>query len=170
MISQLIRGEQRGRQWLFWFDELLHESSSPLGDPFHQDAAVTFVETLAPKDFENLARKVMSEYFDTVLVSGSAPGVRKEWDMISPNCGIIGDAKYFTMVHGKRLPPAKFSIIAEHVWLLEKTGAATTFLVFGNDMQVPKQWLRRHGHLVSITSFYFLTDEGMLECLLESTL
>ncbi|MDP7290919.1 MAG: hypothetical protein QF497_01720, partial [Verrucomicrobiota bacterium] len=29
----------------------------------------------------------------------------------------------------ERLPPAKFSIIAEHVWLLEKSGADRTFLV-----------------------------------------
>jgi hypothetical protein len=61
------------------------------------------------------------------------------------------------------VPPAKFSAIAEHVWLLEKTGAATAFLVFGNDRRVPEQWLERYGHLVVGVQFYFLSDEGELE-------
>lgn len=45
-----------------------------------------------------------------------------------------------TEVGGQHLPPAKFSIIAGHVWLLEKTGAANKFLVFGNDVEVLKRW------------------------------
>jgi hypothetical protein len=97
------------------------------------------------------------------------PGVPKEWDMVSPDGHIVGDAKYFTLVHGQRLPPAKFSVIAEHVWLLEKTGAQTTFLVFGNDRQVPELWLQRYGHLVSRVAFCFLADDGRLELLKEGT-
>jgi hypothetical protein len=96
------------------------------------------------------------------------PGVPKEWDMVSPDGDIVGDAKYFTLVQGQRLPPAKFSIIAEHVWLLEKTGAPATFLVFGNDRQVPALWLQRYGSLASGVAFYFLTDDGVLELLTES--
>lgn len=83
--------------------------------------------------------------------------------MVSPDGNIVGDAKYYTLVRGKRLPPAKFSIIAEHVWLLEKTGAPTTFLVFGNERDVPMLWLERYGSLVSGVAFYFLTDNGGLE-------
>ena len=89
-------------------------------------------------------------------------------DNISPSIR-IGDAKYFTLVRGQRLPPAKFSVIAEHVWLLEKTGVLTTFLVFGNDRQVPSLWLERYGHLVGDVAFYYLTDEGELELLTEKT-
>ncbi|MFN2242037.1 MAG: hypothetical protein ACK2U2_07105, partial [Anaerolineae bacterium] len=81
------------------------------------------------------------------------------WDMVSPDGDIVGDAKYFTLVHGQRLPPAKFSVIGEHVWLLEKTEAPTTFLVFGNDRQVPELY----GSLVAGVSFFFLDDEGDLE-------
>lgn len=80
--------------------------------------------------------------------------------MVSTGGDLVGDAKYFTLVHGRRLPPAKFSIIAEHVWLLEKTGASTTFLVFGNDWRVPELWLERYGSLVSDVGFYFLADDG----------
>lgn len=66
------------------------------------------------------------------------------------------------------MPPAKFSIIAEHVWLLEKTGASTMFLVFGNQRGVPVLWLERYGDLVSGITFYFLTDDGKLEQLTET--
>jgi hypothetical protein len=91
------------------------------------------------------------------------PDVPKEWDMVSPDGDVVGDAKYFALVQRQRLPPAKFSVIAEHVWLLEKTGAPTTFLVFGNDRQVPELWLQRYGNLVSGVAFYFLGDDGMPE-------
>jgi len=66
-------------------------------------------------------------------------------------------------VYGQRLPPAKFSVIAEHVWLLEKTGAPVPFLVFGHDRQVPALWLDRFGNLVSGVRFYFIADDGRLE-------
>ena len=58
-----------------------------------------------------------------------------------------------------------FSPIAERVWLLEKTGAPSTFLVFGNDRQVPNLWLERYGNLRSSVTFYFLTDGGQVEVL-----
>jgi len=91
--------------------------------------------------------------------------VPKAFDLVSPDGSIIGDAKYFTLVKGQRLPPAKFSVIAEHVWLLEKTDALTRFLVFGNQREVPQFWLKRYGSLVSAVDFYFLTEAGDLELL-----
>jgi hypothetical protein len=41
--------------------------------------------------------------------------------------------------------------------------APETFLVFGNDRQVPILWLERYGNLVSGVTFYFLSDDGELE-------
>jgi hypothetical protein len=94
---------------------------------------------------------------------GQCPASPKRFDFVSPEKHVVGDAKYFTLVGGVGLPPAKFSIIAEHVWLLEKTGAPATFLVFGNDRQVPVRWLERYGELASAVTFYFLSDAGDLE-------
>jgi hypothetical protein len=48
---------------------------------------------------------------------------------------------------------------------LEKTRAPVTFLVFGNDRQVPRLWLERYGALVSGVTSYFLSDDGHLELL-----
>jgi hypothetical protein len=91
------------------------------------------------------------------------PGVPKRFDFVSADMRIVGDAKYFTRVGGVGSPPAKFSIIGEHVWLLQKTEAPTTFLVFGNDRQVPMRWLERYAELASTVTFYFLSDAGDLE-------
>jgi hypothetical protein len=115
--------------------------------------------------FERLAEQVMSRHFGMFLRKGTLPGVPKIFDLVSADGRIAGDAKYYTLVGGQRLPPAKFSVIAEHVWLLEKTQAARRFLVFGNQREVPVQWLKKYGHLVANVEFYFLTDEGKLETL-----
>jgi hypothetical protein len=165
--SGRIRGEQRGRAWVFWADESPAVQLTSPGRASRREVATQANKRLPPRAFEELARSVMSRHFDVPLTSGTVPGVPKEWDMVSPDGHIVGDAKYFTLVHGQRLPPAKFSIIAEHVWLLEKTGAPTTFLVFGHDRQVPALWLQRYGSLVSGVSFYFLADDGSLEVLWE---
>jgi len=163
MYSHLIRGEQHGREWTFWADEAPAVQLASPGRASRRDLVVELEERLTPRAFEDLARVVMSKHFGVPLAPGQVPCVHKEWDMVSADGDIVGDAKYFTLVHGQRLPPAKFSVIAEHVWLLEKTGAPATFLVFGNDRQVPELWLQRYGNLVAGVAFYFLTDWGDLE-------
>ncbi|WP_256623624.1 DUF7662 domain-containing protein [Methanolobus chelungpuianus] len=106
-------------------------------------------------EFEEKARTFMSKYYSTPLYAGKHPTVLKIFDMTSDNYEIVGDAKYYTMVRGESLPPAKFAIIAEHVWLLEKTGAKHKFLIFGNDKRVPQEWLKRYGELVDGVDFFF---------------
>ncbi len=169
MYSHLIRGEQRGRQWTFWADESPAVQLASPGRASYRDLAAGVEGQVSPWAFEDLARAVMSQHFGIPLAPGQLPGVPKEWDMVSPKGDIAGDAKYFTLVHGQRLPPAKFSVISEQVWLLEKTGASTKFLVFGNDRQVPELWLRRYGGLLSGVEFYFLADWGGLERLSTGT-
>jgi len=117
---------------------------------------------LTSHQFEDLARSVFSEHFYVPLQPGKISGVPKLFDLVSPEGDIAGDVKYFTMARGQRLPLAKFSVIAEDVWLLEKTSALIKFLVFGNDIEVPKRWLARYGNLNKIVDFYYLTNSGEL--------
>lgn len=116
-------------------------------------------------DFEKYARKCLSDYFGVELKSGQCRGVPKLFDFVSDDGKIVGDAKYFTLVKGRALPPAKFSVIAEHVWLLEKTNVEKKFLVFGNDKRVPIRWLEKYGDLFSNIDFYFIDDKGKIELL-----
>lgn len=108
------------------------------------------------KAFENLCRKIVGTYFGVSLSKGMVSGVPTEFDMASSDGKMVGDAKYFTMVRGKGIPPAKFVTISEHVWLLEKTSADRKFLIFGNDRRVPMEWLKRYGHLAKTVEFYFV--------------
>jgi len=163
MWAGLIRGEQRGREWIFWADESPAVQLASPGRVSPREALAQAEQQLSPRVFEDLARSVMSKHFGVSLRPGQVPGVPQEFDLVSPDRSIVGDAKYFTLVRGQHLPPAKFSVIAEHVWLLEKTGAPTKFLVFGNDRQVPVLWLQRYGSLADAIAFYFLMDDGNLE-------
>lgn len=118
-------------------------------------------------EFEATARPVLSEKYATFLAPGTVGSVAKVFDFVSADRRIVGDAKFYSLVHGSGLPPAKFSTIAEHVWLLEKTRAAHRFLVFGNDRRVPRLWLDRFGSLVDGVAFFFLGGDGRLESLRE---
>lgn len=118
-------------------------------------------------EFEGLARRVLSAHYGRPLSTGSVVGVRKKFDFVSADGQIVGDAKYFTRVGGARLPPAKCSVIAEHVWLLERTRSPETFLVFGNDLEVPTLWLERWGNLLLNTKLYFPSDDGQSALLID---
>ncbi|MCJ7510877.1 MAG: hypothetical protein MUP14_08340 [Dehalococcoidia bacterium] len=110
--------------------------------------------------FEELARLKFGELFQASFRVGSVRGVPEKFDLVDEQKGFVGDAKYLTMVRGRGVPPATFSVVAEHVWLLEKTRAKKKFMVFGNDERVPQQWLAEYGHLVGDVEFYFMTDGG----------
>jgi len=153
-----IKSRREGREWVFFFGDTPDELLQSPG----RAAPSTPLPKLNAAQFEDLARQVFSQRFGVPLRSGQVAGVPKLFDLVSPDGDIIGDAKYYTLVNGQHLPPAKFSIIAEHVWLLEKTQATHKFLVFGNDIEVPKRWLARYGHLRGEVVFYFLSDDGKI--------
>lgn len=118
------------------------------------------------REFEELARRIMSKYFGVRLGKGKKPEWLKEFDLVPPDFRIVADVKYYTMVRGSLLPPAKFATIAEHVWMLENIDVDVKFLVFGNDKRVPLKWLEKYGYLVKSVKFYFVNDNGTIEELL----
>ena len=157
----LISGSQIGKEWAFTaFPKTLGGAtrSSAVPPPADSQSAVGGAVL-----FEQRAREAMAAHFNTSLGPGVVSGVPKKWDIISSDHWIVGDAKFLTLVQGERPPSAKFSIIAEHVWLLEKTHAEHKFLVFGNDRRVPEQWLSRYGHLSRGVAFYFLEASGKID-------
>lgn len=80
-------------------------------------------------------------------------------NIFSEDGKIVGDAKFLTMVRGERIPPAKFMEISGHVWMLEKVNADRKFLVFGNDIRVPKGWLKRYCRFVKEVEFFFIDEK-----------
>jgi len=117
------------------------------------------------KEFEDLAREKMSQHFGVKLARCQKGQFCNEFDMLSADGTVLGDAKYLTLVRGIQMPPAKFMKIAGHVWMLQGSTAQRRFLVFGNQRDVPREWLQRYGRLVQNVEFYFLAADGKLESL-----
>lgn len=115
------------------------------------------------REFEELARRVMSQYFDVNLTKKNPKGFPKKFDMVSVKEDIVGDAKFLTLVHRKKFPPAKMMEISGHVWLLENVNAKIRFLVFGNQRDVPEMWLNKYGNLIHNVEFYFINTRGSVE-------
>ena len=124
-------------------------------------------EDITPYEFEEIARIRLSKFFSTSLSPGKVDNIPKLFDLVSNDSSIVGDAKLLTMVRGSSIPPAKFSTIAEYVWLLEKTTAKKKFLVFGKDKRVPYEWLKRYGSLNGDVDFYFIDSKQNIEKLNE---
>lgn len=115
------------------------------------------------RGFQESARGVMSSALGVELRERKIPNFPKKFDMVSPDFQFVGDAKYLTLVGGKRTPPAKLMEIAGHVWLLEKVPAMRRFLVFGNQREVSELWLKKYQTLLAGVEFYFLNEDGRLE-------
>jgi hypothetical protein len=155
MLEREIHGVKGERGWVFWLGE-----PEALPEPIR---ARRRRRGLGPSRFEALAREKMGEHFHIQLERGYVGQVHKEFDFVAPYARIVGDAIHFRGPTGTRWAPAKAALVAERVWMLEKTGAPLTFLVFGNDRHAPTMWLERFGNLVFNVSFYFLSDDGELE-------
>jgi hypothetical protein len=162
---RLIRGERDGRTWKFYAEERDAETLPLLSSVDAAPSRASEPAGLTPWQFEELARRVLSERYGVELAPGTLPGVRKRFDLVSPDQQVVGDTRYYARVRGVALPPAKFWAISEQVWLLEKTGAPIQILVFGNDRAVPSLWLERFGDLAPGVAFFFLRADGTLEML-----
>jgi hypothetical protein len=87
-------------------------------------------------------------------------GVTKKFDLVSPDGSIVGDAKYYKNI---AVPAAKWSTIAEYVWLLQHVpNAERRFIVFGLDALVATRWLARYRGLAEGIDFYFLSEQGLV--------
>jgi hypothetical protein len=117
---------------------------------------------MTPRDFERLARSVMAQHYGTAFPPVAATGDVNAFALVSADGTIMGDARYLSLVQGHRMPAAKFAMIAQQVWLLEKTNAIHKFLVFGSQIEVPHIWLKKYGSLVVGVEFFFLYDDGAL--------
>lgn len=118
---------------------------------------------VAPVDgytFERHAARVLNAAWNVELAPGRVTlrgGVPKKFDLVSADRRTVGDAKYYKNL---ATPAAKWSTIAEYVWLLQHVDEATRrFIVFGNDREVPARWLDRFRPLANGVEFWFLAGE-----------
>jgi hypothetical protein len=125
-----------------------------------RDDQHTLLKEFNPRTFERHAQHHMSQFFKKKLTPRKKEYWPKLFDMVSEDYDVVGDAKFLSMVRDKYIPSAKLSVISEHVWMLEKINSSVKFLVFGNDENVPKIWLKRYGSFVDSINFYYLNEKG----------
>lgn len=150
-----ICGEQRGREWVFWANESV---GAQLSSPGRTAPGEPYGGVSTSEAFAGRAREAMSTHLGIPLAPDEIHGVQRTFELVSLERSIVGDALYYAPIQGQRLAPAKFSLIGERVWLLEKIDAAVKFLAFGHDRDVPLLWLKRYGSLAPGIDFYFLGD------------
>ena len=74
------------------------------------------------KEFENIGRRALENELDTILTSEkiSINGKIKSFDLLNIDENIVGDVKYYKMTSGGNDPSAKFSILNEYSYLMQK--------------------------------------------------
>jgi len=70
---------------------------------------------MTASEFEEFARETFSRKFGVPLNKARRPRFPKEFDLVSDDGQIDGDANFYVVVGGTRIPPAKWSVIAKHV-------------------------------------------------------
>ncbi len=149
-----VRDERQGRTLVFYAQEGPLLGSEP--------GALPLSDLQAAIRFAAFARGVLSARYRADLALRTIPGIRKRFALVSSDYQVIGEAKYVASIGGRGSSSAKFALISEDVWLLQRSRGAQTFLVFGNDRQVPLLWLKRHGDLAPGVTF-FMAGGGKLE-------
>lgn len=133
------------------------------------DVETVSVDLLVPKgrerwaEFQGNATVKMSAYFGTPLKKVRIRGFPKEFDMVSTDCEIVGDAKWRVLPPNGQQEKVLCEEITAYVWLLEKIAASRKFMIFGNDRRVPESWLGKYGRLPTAVEFYFWDEKGPVE-------
>jgi hypothetical protein len=162
-----IRSERQGRTWVFYAaNSALVGTASALARARWGSSGSG---ERAAAQFVAVARHVLSVRYGADLAPRTVPGIRKRFALVSPDFQVVGDAKYVAGSTDAGLAPAKFAMISEDVWLLEKCQAERVFMVFGGDRQTPALWLKRFGELATGVAYYYQADDGALERLDSNT-
>jgi len=106
------------------------------------------------EEFQERGRKQLEVFFKTKLSEKNIPPT-KEWDYVSADESIVGDAKWFSY---EGPASAEKSVISEHVWLLEKIPAPVKFILFGGNSDTPVDWLRRWRQLLPESILFLYLD------------
>ena len=116
----------------------------------------------AHRQFEEALRRFLKRAWHVDLQEREVQikGIRKKFDLVSDDVNYVGDAKYLKNI---AVPAAKFSMIAEYVWLLSYVSAARRFLIFGHDREIPDRWLKRYKPLIKGIEFYFFTGTKLIQ-------
>jgi|SaaInlStandDraft_2_1057019.scaffolds.fasta_scaffold09030_2 hypothetical protein len=119
--------------------------------------------------FENVARKAIENELDTILNGGkiNINGKAKDFDLLNIDENIVGDVKHYKMTEGGNNPSAKFSVLNEYSWLMQKLEQYQKqkwqkIFVVGEDVRVVKKYISTYDAWLDDIEIYFCDADGKL--------
>ena len=95
--------------------------------------------------FEDNVRKLLEDLYKTTFLKDDfvkINGKTKKFDFVDSKNKIVGDSKYYSFTKTGKRPSAKFSILNEYIWLLQKLPLNwKKFIVIGKDEILVKKYV-----------------------------
>ncbi len=121
------------------------------------------------QEFENVARKALENELDCILNCGkiNINGKAKNFDLLNIDEKIVGDIKHYKMTSGGNNPSAKFSVLNEYSWLMQKLEQFQKqkwrkIFVIGEDYNVVKKYISTFDAWLDDIEIYFCNADGKL--------
>ena len=122
------------------------------------------------QQFENIARKLIQTELETILNSGkiNINGKTKDFDLLNIDEKIVGDIKHYKMTSGGNNPSAKFSVLNEYAWLMQKLEQFDNqkwkkIFVIGQDRKVVEKYISTFDLWLDDIEIYFCDSDSTLE-------
>ncbi|MEI6519887.1 MAG: hypothetical protein WCO98_07605 [bacterium] len=157
--NRQIIGERGNGNWLFTVNPAT-SLKTPHGDMRLTASGSVFYD---PKRLKASIEKELGNKTKCKKWGGTVPGFPKDFDFVSEDGTIVADIAQISMVSGEKLMLAKFSMVSEMVWLIEKAPAERRILIFtGDTEELPTNWLKRLGSLTAV-EFFFIDEFGKMK-------
>lgn len=121
------------------------------------------------QQFENVARKALEDELGCILNGGkiNINGKVKDFDLLNIDENIVGDVKHYKMTSGGNNPSAKFSVLNEYSWLMQKLEQYQKqkwkkIFVIGEDLTVVKKYISTFDAWLDDIEIYFCDADGKL--------
>jgi hypothetical protein len=121
------------------------------------------------QEFENKARNAIEKELDCILNNGkiNINGKVKDFDLLNIDEKIVGDIKHYKMTSGGNNPSAKFSVLNEYSWLMQKLEQFQKekwrkVFVIGEDSNVVKKYISTYDAWLDDIEIYFCNAVGKL--------
>ena len=121
------------------------------------------------QQFENVARKALEDELGCILNGGkiNINGKVKDFDLLNIDEKIVGDVKHYKMTSGGNNPSAKFSVLNEYSWLMQKLEQYQKqkwrkIFVIGEDLTVVKKYISTFDAWLDDIEIYFCDADGKL--------
>jgi glutathione peroxidase-family protein len=117
--------------------------------------------------FEDNVRKLIEDLYKTTFPSDGLVkinGKTKKFDFVNLENNIVGDAKYYSFTKTGKRPSAKFSILNEYIWLLQKLPSNwKKFIVIGKDETLVKKYVNEYLPWLEGITIYYSDGENELK-------